>query len=426
MRRRHFALLLTFSMAGLMLAAGLPGKTCRAQAAKASFSSTAAAAGPDLRELVDKRIDVKLTNGKTYGGVTVVKVMPGSSPGAIRSLTFKLANSPRQQTVAGLVVQEIIQSGVPLDVAYTKKTRELAYSAEKHEARLEHDVKVKERMRAKRARFWEEISEGDMQKYVDEEKAFAESAAKKIGVPMQLLETQFYLFYTDMPLDTVGIYVQYLDSMYREMTKAFDFPEGKNIWRGKCPVMAFADQKSFVKFESQVMENPDAKGAQGICHSYSNGRTVMSCYKGDTDTFFAVVLVHETSHGFIHRYKSTIHIPGWINEGVADWVAGTVVGKLNDEVQRRQLEAIEEIQKTGSMGGDFYSDNAKLDRWQYGAASSLVELLLRIDPKKYRQLIDGVKEGLSSEDALREAFGFGFVELTQRYGQLAHVPNLQP
>jgi hypothetical protein len=425
MPRRLFALLRPYLLAGCVLVSGLPGM-CRAQASKASFSGPVASGAPDLRELVDQRIDVKLTNGKTYGDVTVVKVMPGNAPGAIRSLTFKLAKSPRQQTVAALMVQEIIRAGVPLDVAFTKRTRELAFSAEKHEARLKHDAKVKERMRAKRARFWEDISELDMQKYVDEEKAAAEKAMKKINVPMQLIETQFFLFYTDMPLDAVGVYVQYLDSMYRELTKAFDFPEGKNIWRGKCPVMAFAEQSSFLKFETMVMDNPNAKGAQGICHSDTGGRVVMSCFKGDTDTFFAVVLVHETSHGFIARYKSTIFIPGWINEGVADWVAGTVVGKLNDEVQRRQMEAVEEIQRTGSLGGDFYADNARLDRWQYGAASSLVELLLRIDPKKYRQLIDGIKEGLSSEDALREAFGFGFVELTRRYGLLARVPNLQP
>ncbi|HEY5316325.1 MAG TPA: hypothetical protein VIK18_27595 [Pirellulales bacterium] len=56
----------------------------------------------------------------------------------------------------------------------------------------------------------------------------------------------------------------------------------------------------------------------------------------------------------------------------------------------------------------------------------MVELLLRIDPKKYRLLIDNIKEGMTSEDALREAFGFSFVELAQRYGQLARVPNLQP
>ncbi|HEX3656464.1 MAG TPA: hypothetical protein VHV55_11680 [Pirellulales bacterium] len=423
--RPHFAVLLSFLLSGFLPAAILPGHACRAQSPAKFSSASTTTGGPNLRELVDKRVDVKLNNGKTYGGVTVVKVMPGTAAGAIRSLTFKLANSPRQQTVAAQMVQEIIQSGVPLDVAYAKKTRELAYSAEKHEARLAHDAKVKEQLRAKRARFWEEISEADIQKYVDEEKAFAEKASKKINVPMQLIETQYYLFYTDMPLDTVGIYVQYLDSMYREMTKAFDFPEGKNIWRGKCPVMAFAQEKSFLKFEREVME-ADVKGAQGLCHSYSNGRVVMSCFKGDTDTFFAVVLVHETSHGFIHRYKSTVHIPPWINEGVADWVAGTVVGKLDDEVQVRQMEAVGKIRISGSLGGDFFSDNARLDGWQYGVASSMVELLLRIDPKKYRLLIDNVKEGLSSEEALRDAFGFGFVELTQRYGQLARVPNLQP
>lgn len=411
-----------------LLVALVAAQVCQAQRSHAAATPAAApAAGmTDLGELVDKQIHLKLNNGKKYGAATVVKVVPGATPGSIRSLTFKPENSLRQQTVAAAVVQEIRQAGVPLDVEYSKKTRELAYSAEKHDARLAHEAKVKERMRAKRARFWQEISASDLQKYVDEEKKFVDDASKKIGVPLQLIETEYYLFYTDMPPNTVGIYVQYLDSMYRELTKAFDFSEGKNIWRGKCAVVAFAQEATFLKFESSVMDNPNAKGAQGLCHSYGNGRVLISCFKGNTEGFFAVVLVHETAHGFIHRYKSTIDIPGWINEGVADWVAGTVVGKFDDEVQSRQLEAIQEIRKTGSLGGDFYSDRARLAGWQYGVASSLVELLLRIDPQKYRNLIDGIKEGLSSEESLQEAYGFGFVELTRRYGQLAGVPNLQP
>jgi hypothetical protein len=152
----------------------------------------------------------------------------------------------------------------------------------------------------------------------------------------------------------------------------------------------------------------------------------MSCYKGSSEGFFAVVLVHETSHGFIHRYKTSIDVPPWMNEGIADWVAGTVVGKLDDDVQSRQLDAIEQIRATRTLGGNFFANNADLSSWQYGTASSMVEMLLRVDPKKYRKLVDNVKEGLDSEAALRDAYGIGFAELTEQYGRLAGVPNLLP
>jgi hypothetical protein len=385
-------------------------------------------APPNLQELTGARVDIKMTIGKTHGAVDVVKVVPGTAPGSIRSLTYKPSDSPKQTILGVMGIEEIIAAGTPLDVTYDKRTRELAHDPAKRKARLDRLAKVAEQMRAKRARFWEEISDEDQAKYVAEQKTFLEEASKKLGKPMQLLETKYYLFYTDMPLNTVGIYVQYLDQMYDNLSKAFDFPEGKNIWRGKCPVVAFQEAEDYYRFEALVMNNPNARGSQGLCHSYGDGRVVMSCYKGSSEGFFAVVLVHETSHGFIHRYKSTIHIPPWMNEGIADWVAGMTVGKLDDEVRERQFDAVAEIRQSGMLGGSFFSDSADLSRTGYGTASSMVEILLRADPqkKKYRQLIDGVKEGLNSEEALRQAYGFGFLELTQQYGRLAGVPNLRP
>ena len=92
----------------------------------------------------------------------------------------------------------------------------------------------------------------------------------------------------------------------------------------------------------------------------------------------------------------------------------------------RQFEAVTWIRATGTLGGNFFADDTAFDRRQYGVASSMVEILLRIDPKKYRKLIDGVKEGLDSEEALRQAYGVGFLELTQHYGRVAQVPNLRP
>lgn len=381
---------------------------------------------PNLQQLAGARVDVKLTTGKTQGNVDVVSVVNGTAPGSIRALTVKPADSPRQTIIGGATVEEIIAAGEPLDVVYDKRTREVSHSPEKRKARLERMAKVEEQVRAKRGRFWGEISDEDQAKFVAEQKEFLTQGSEKISHPMQLLETKYYLFYTDMPLNTVGIYVQYLDKMYENLTKAFDFPEGKNIWRGKCPVVAFQDKQDFYKFENVVMNNPNPQGAQGLCHSYGDGRVVMSCYKGASEGFFAVVLVHETSHGFIHRYKTSINVPPWMNEGIADWVAGTVVGKLDDEVQSRQFQAIDQIRSTGSLGGNFFANGADLAAWQYGTASSLVEILLRIDPKKYRKLVDNVKEGLDGEEALRDAYGFGFAELTQQYGRLAGVPNLLP
>lgn len=411
------------SVAALLFLAMAPIVAAQAPSFTDAAASTAV---PDLQALVGATIDVKLVGDKSLGSVKVEKAIPGAAPGSVRSLTVRGISPPRPQILGAQNIVEIIQGGVPLDVVYDKKTRELAHSPAKRQARLDHQAEIDKRLEAKRARYWPEIPEEEQAQYVAEQKDFLQDAKTKLGLPLELIETRYFLFYTDIPLNKVGVYVQYLDVMYENLTKAFDFPQGKNIWRGKCPVVAFQNKSDFMRFEADVMQAPADSSTQGRCHNFGDGRVVMACYKGDSESFFACVLVHETSHGFIHRYKSSVHIPPWINEGIADWVAGTVVGKFNDEMRRRQFEAVDRIRQSGTLGGSFFGDDADLDRWQYGTASSLVEMLLRIDPKKYRKLIDNVKEGMESEDALRDAYGFGYVELTRQYGALARVPNLQP
>ncbi|MCH2204212.1 MAG: basic secretory family protein [Fuerstiella sp.] len=126
--------------------------------------------------------------------------------------------------------------------------------------------------------------------------------------------------------------------MNTTLGKSFGFPSGQNVWRGKAVVVAFMQENSFHAFEQQVMGNPTSTGAQGICHTFPNGRVVVGCYRGESPSYFGVVLVHETAHGYIHRYRSTARIPSWINEGVADWVAAGPYRPLrqfgNDRGQR--------------------------------------------------------------------------------------------
>lgn len=377
---------------------------------------------PDLTALVGQTVDVELASGKQIAGAEVTKVAAGAAAGSIRSLTVKGAKS-KTQTIGAAQIVEIHAGGQPLDVVYDKKARTLAHSPEKRAARIQHETKVNERLAAQRHQLWPELSEKEQQEWLARHKAFIDDAQTKIGTKLNLVETKYYLFYTDMGPQTVGIYVAYLDAMYDELCKAFNIPAGKNIWCGKCLVVAFARRETFESFENAVFQNP-AAGVQGLCHSSRDGNVVISCWKGDHDSFFANTLVHETAHGFLHRWKSTVHIPSWVNEGIADWIAGMVV--KDKEVPRRQKSAVEKVRQTGSLGGTFFDESRTIEPWQYGVASALVEMLLRKDASKYRTLLTGIKEGLSSEESLKAAYGLTPEELLIAYGRLAGLPNLRP
>ena len=150
---------------------------------------------------------------------------------------------------------------------------------------------------------------------------------------------------------------------------------------------------------------------------------IISCFRGNDPDFFASVLVHETSHGFVHRYQSSARVNTWINEGIAEWVAAAVV-RTDDTVVRRQRDAAARVKQIGNLGANFF-ENGRVEEWQYGAATTIVDMLLKIDGKKYRQFIDGIKEGLDWQESLKEAFKMTPDELVTRYGQFIGAPNLR-
>jgi hypothetical protein len=177
-----------------------------------------------------------------------------------------------------------------------------------------------------------------------------------------------------------------------------------------------------------VMGNPDPS-AQGICHGDTAGRVIISIWKGNHEAFFAKVLVHETAHGFVHRYKSSVFIPSWVNEGIADWVAAAVV-QADKSAQQRQRDAALRVRQTGSLGGNFFDEGQNIQGWQYGVASSLVDMMLKLDTSKtrtkYKEFFDLMKEGHKPEEALQKTYGANFEQLTAHYGSLVGVPNLRP
>ncbi|HTN02932.1 MAG TPA: hypothetical protein VL132_13690, partial [Planctomycetaceae bacterium] len=322
-------------------------------------------------------------------------------------------------------VTEIFLEGQPLDVAADLKTKLLKFSPDERRERLTWEERVSAQLEKRQAQLWPELTAEENAEAVAEYKTFLDEVRQASPtLPWNLYETRYYLFFTDMPQAQIAGYVTYLDAMYTQLCKAFGVPEGKNIWRGKCVILAFVDKENFYAFEQKYYSH-DATGAQGLCHSHGDGKVIMSCYRGDNPTFFGVVLVHETSHGFVHRVKSSARVPSWVNEGIADWIAQAVVTS-DTEVQHRQQEGITRIRQTGSVGTNFLADDARIEAWQYGLATNMVTFLLKLDGKRYRQFIDGIKEGLPPEESLQQSYGMNYQQFLVRYGQSVGVPQLRP
>jgi hypothetical protein len=235
-------------------------------------------------------------------------------------------------------------------------------------------------------------------------------------------ETHEFLVASDIPAAQLAPYVASLDAMHDFLCDLYGIPRGEPLWKGKCLVVAFLREDDYAAFEGRFMQ-ADTRGTHGMCHQRSDGRVVMACHRGDDAAAFAHMLVHETSHGFNHRWMSPEKLPNWLNEGIAEWVGARVVKNCN-QVPRKEAHALAAMRTQGDLGADFFTA-ANIQPVQYGMASGLVKMLVARDARKFAMLVRSIKEGMPAEEALQQSFGGSLDDLVRAYGAAVGVPNLR-
>ena len=369
---------------------------------------------------VGKKVTVALSNGKTLTDFEVTETQLGKGDETLKLLGIQDADGKKKQKLAGTTIARI-RSGdrdyeVLLDPA---KKGPVLFDV------TQRDFDVNERLKSSRNQLWDDPSDDERSKTIAEYKDFLQKVQASYQFPLRLYETKFFMVLSDIPAAQVTPYVASLDAMYSKMSSAFGVRKDKNIWLGKCMVLAFLNEELFHSFERTFMDNTDTQGAQGLHHSASDGRAIISCYRGNNPSYFAVVLVHETAHGFLHRLRSSVHIPPWINEGIADWVAGAIVTQ-SKAVPERQKDGVDRLRQTGSLGVNFFDERAVLQPWQYGIASNLTNFMLQIDAGRYQTFILGIKDGFTPEEALGRAYAMTPAELIVQYGRSIGLNGLRP
>ncbi len=270
---------------------------------------------------------------------------------------------------------------------------------------------------------WERLSSQKQNEAVAHLKKFAAQTQEEVKDSLVLFETQFFLFYTDLPMREARKWAGLLDRMYARLCKLFGVDKDSNIWWGKALVFVFTHDEDYRLFWRRML-SVDAGGSSGMCHSRSNGQVIIAFYRQRHEMDFATILVHESVHGFLHRYRSPVHVVSWANEGLADLIAAELVPK-GRRVQRKQHRAKAILKKQGHMGGDFF-DAQQIMAWQYGVASELTAFMLKRHKKGYVAFINGIKDGLSWRQSLKQHFGATTPQLTKAYGKSIGIRSLKP
>jgi hypothetical protein len=362
-------------------------------------------------ELVGSRVNVKLRSGKTLEGVTVEEARPGKLPGTIIRLRVFNPATKSRTTLAAAAVEQVATADGQIRLVYDKRSKALAPP----------DAATKKTS----VRLWPELSDEDQQAALVKRKEFLKKVAEHFSaLNMRLYETKYFLLLSSLPPQLAATCQPQLDAMHEELCKAYAVQRPDKLWLGKAVVVAFGNKDDFMQFEQVFFHATPPPNVQGAANQISTGEDVVGCYCGDDPAYFAHVLVHETTHGFNHRYKSAEQLPNWLDEGIADWVAMSVV-KANKRAFARVTNSVQQARQRGNLGGDFFTAE-HISAWQYGIASSMVNFLLKCDRKAFRRLIDEIKLGAKWEDALHKTYRLTPQELAWQYGRSMGIPNLAP
>jgi hypothetical protein len=283
---------------------------------------------------------------------------------------------------------------------------------------------------------WPPQSGEQRAKRIEELKKFAEQSADRLKRPLALQETKYFLFYSDLPPQEASNWAGLLDRMYAKLAGLFGVEQAArrpgsvssrgefaNVWDGKALVFVFQKPEDYRRFQ-QVCHNTDAGTSAGMCHCYGDGKVHIAFYRQADQLTFAHVLVHESVHGFVHRFRSPATVPSWTNEGLAEVIATELVPRPG-RPKERELTARQSLQMRGNLNGGLGNlfEARHIEGWQYPVAETLCAFMIQQSKARYVDFIMGIKDGLTWEQSLEQRYKAPRDRLVAAYRQSLGLKN---
>ena len=372
----------------------------------------------------EERLDIELRSGKSYIRCKLLRLDRAGASGPPKMLRVELDESQKSIVVDFAAIRSLtIGREVMYQAAVDKQSARDAKAEKEAKAAAEARAQWVARALKHGVSPWPELTNEQHNAAIEENRKQIEKI-KSMFSDVAVYETAEFTFCSNIPRNQVGPYVASLDRMHDMMSTLYGIKKGTPVWLGKCLVVAFIEKSQFLEFERTFFQVP-AEGYYGICHQASTGRVVMSCFRGNDPNDFAQMLVHETSHGFNFRYRTQRHLPSWVDEGMAEWIGATLVPASN-AVRRKEQASLRSLQATHSMQGLFDSSRIIEIPNSYGMASSLTTFLVKSDQRKYVAFINGIKEGKTWQESLKDSYHAAVEQMVAEYGRSIGIPDLKP
>lgn len=243
-----------------------------------------------------------------------------------------------------------------------------------------------------------------------------EPVAKLSGVRWNFAESEYWLVYGDLAQRDLADLGRRLDNLYRKVAEMMALPKGVNIFHGKAGCIVTSSLWLYRDLEKSMYAWEPPQGIIGLCH-YEGPRVVVNAYRDPNDDAFMSLLVHEATHGFMHRYGTSMPLPMWASEGYCELVAARSFDRSTVDGSRRP-QGLQYLRGGGSSL-PFFQTNGRDGRWPgengvgYAVGYLTVCLLVDRHGEQFGQWVRDVKSGVPWEQALKQRFGMDAKQLAE-------------
>lgn len=378
-------------------------------------------ARPDDALPVGATFEALLQTGKKVAGYEVLGFKPGKSPGTLRAVTYKTEKIRKQDLQVDAVIRFWV-TGRAYDVLYDPESK--AYVLLDVSRRNEI---ASQRLRARGDELWSESTDAERTAHLERQRAHASQVGDLLSTrKFALHESEFFLIYSDMPPNLLPAYGKSVDAIYQRMCALFAVYPGENIWAGKCLILVFTDRDSYDTYCDTIrrLQMPDRNVVNRI-HYEEDGRVVAYYLAGPNPSQLTYSVTRLSVQGFLYRFRSSTVYTGWIGWGLTQMVAASAT-RSAATLKTEENAALVELRNRGHLGKIL---TGKSDTWSGNdqiVCSLILQHLNKRDPVMLRAFLTMIKEGHTTDDALKACFDVTPEQLTSEFGTTVGIPNLRP
>lgn len=182
----------------------------------------------------------------------------------------------------------------------------------------------------------------------------------------------------------------------------------KNQYARKSHVYVFQDDNQWRAFLKQ------AQYREQWAHSFARGDELFLNVHGTGGGFESDTLAHETTHAVVARIYGRRYWPVWLSEGFAEYMAsaiGAVRRGMQPGANPRILHSATMSVSELIAINDYPAERARVDQLYETGNKFVRYLFAKYSAERFRQFVDRLLAGESTQTALVEVYGEEFRDL---------------